>query len=71
MAFPIELAFIETDDPYGPFGAKGVGEPGLVPTAPAIANAIQDALGVRVHDLPITPEKILRALKEKKEVRRT
>jgi len=67
MAFPIELAFIETDDPYGPFGAKGVGEPGLVPTAPAIANAIQDAVGVRVHDLPITPEKILRALKEKRE----
>jgi len=65
MAFPIELEFIETDDPFGPFGAKGVGEPGLVPTAPAIANAIQDALGVRVRDLPITPEKILRALREK------
>jgi len=57
---------IETNDPFGPFGAKGVGEPGLVPTAPAIANAIYDAVGVRIKDLPITPEKVLAALKEKK-----
>ncbi|MCP3918883.1 MAG: xanthine dehydrogenase family protein molybdopterin-binding subunit [bacterium] len=63
--FPIELDFIETDDPSGPFGAKGVGEPGLVPTAPAIANAIYDAVGVRITDLPITPEKVLAALIEK------
>lgn len=69
MNFPIELAFVETEDPHGPFGAKGVGEPGLVPTAPAIGNAIQDALGVRLYDLPMTPEKILRALKEKREER--
>jgi len=62
LAFPIELDFIETNDPSGPFGAKGVGEPGLVPTAPAIANAIHDAIGVRIRDLPITPEKILTAL---------
>jgi xanthine dehydrogenase molybdenum-binding subunit len=66
LDFPIELHFIETDDPAGPFGAKGVGEPGLVPTAPAIANAIYDAVGVRVRDLPITPEKLLRALEEKR-----
>jgi xanthine dehydrogenase molybdenum-binding subunit len=65
MNFPIELEFIETDDPEGPFGAKGVGEPGLVPTAPAIANAIHNAIGVRIRDLPITPEKILAALLEK------
>jgi len=63
MNFPIELEFIETDDSEGPFGAKGVGEPGLVPTAPAIANAIYNAIGVRIRDLPITPEKILAALK--------
>jgi xanthine dehydrogenase molybdenum-binding subunit len=63
MDFPIHLDFIETDDRFGPFGAKGVGEPGLVPTAPAIANAIYDAIGVRINDLPITPEKILKALK--------
>jgi len=64
MGFPVELEFIETCDEQGPFGAKGVGEPGLVPTAPAIANAIFDAIGVRIRDLPITPEKILAALSE-------
>jgi CO/xanthine dehydrogenase Mo-binding subunit len=63
MDFPIHLEFIETDDRFGPFGAKGVGEPGLVPTAPAIANAIYNAVGIRIHDLPLTPEKILAALK--------
>jgi xanthine dehydrogenase molybdenum-binding subunit len=61
----IEPIVIETNDPFGPFGAKGVGEPGLVPTAPAIANAIYDAVGVRIRELPITPEKVLAALKEK------
>jgi len=61
----IEPIVIETNDQFGPFGAKGVGEPGLVPTAPAIANAIYDATGVRIKELPITPEKILAALKEK------
>jgi len=61
----IEPIVIETDDQFGPFGAKGIGEPGLVPTAPAIANAIYDAIGVRIKDLPITPEKVLAALKEK------
>lgn len=64
MDFPIDLEFIETDDSFGPFGAKGVGEPGLVPTAPAIANAIYNAVGVRIRDLPITPEKVLNALKK-------
>jgi xanthine dehydrogenase molybdenum-binding subunit len=62
----IEAIVIETEDPFGPFGAKGIGEPGLVPTAPAIANAIYDAVGVRIRDLPITPEKVLAALKENK-----
>ena len=61
----IEPIVIETNDPFGPFGAKGIGEPGLVPTAPAIANAIYDAVGVRIKELPITPEKVLAALKEK------
>lgn len=61
----IETILIETDDPCGPFGAKGIGEPGLVPTAPAIVNAIYNATGIRIKELPITPEKILRALKEK------
>jgi len=67
MNFPIDLEFIETLDSFGPFGAKGVAEPGLVPTAPAIANAIYDAVGVRIRDLPITPEKVLAALKKLKE----
>ena len=62
---PIDPVVIETGDEDGPFGAKGVGEPGLVPTAPAIANAVYDAIGVRIRDLPITPEKVLAALKEK------
>lgn len=66
MDFPIHVDCIETDDALGPFGAKGIGEPGLVPTAPAISNAIYDAIGVRIKDLPITAEKILAALKEKK-----
>ena len=62
---PVQAVIVETDEQDGPFGAKGIGEPGLVPTAPAIANAIYDAVGVRIKDLPITPEKILKALKEK------
>ena len=62
---PVQAVIVETDEKDGPFGAKGIGEPGLVPTAPAIANAIYDAVGVRIKDLPITPEKILKALKEK------
>ena len=63
MNFPIDVSFVETHDSSGPFGAKGVGEPGLVPTAPALANAIYDAVGVRIRDLPITPEKLLAAMK--------
>jgi CO/xanthine dehydrogenase Mo-binding subunit len=66
LDFPIELDFIETLDPSGPFGAKGVGEPGLVPTAPAIVNAVYDAVGVRITDLPLTPQKVLAALLEKR-----
>lgn len=62
---PIELEFVEPNEPAGPFGAKGVGEPGLVPTAPAIANAIYDAVGVRLRDLPLRPERVLEALRRK------
>lgn len=65
LDFPIELEFVETDDPTGPFGAKGAGEPGIVPTAPAIANAVFDAVGVRIRDLPLTPEKVLTALQDR------
>jgi len=61
---PIESVFIETNDPQGPFGAKGMGEASLLPTAAAIANAIYDAVGVQIKDLPITPQKVLAALKD-------
>ena len=61
----ITTFLIETNEKNGPFGAKGVGEPVTIPTAPAIANAIYDAVGVRINSLPITPEKILRALNNK------
>lgn len=61
----IEIHLLEEDFEKGPFGAKGIGEPTALPTAPAIMNAIYDAIGVRIYDLPATPEKILRKLKEK------
>jgi xanthine dehydrogenase molybdenum-binding subunit len=57
-----KIIIIDKPDPVGPFGAKGVGEPGMVGVAPAIANAVYDATGVRIRDLPITPEKILKGL---------
>ena len=57
---------VENEDSGGPFGAKGIGEPATIATSPAIANAIYDAIGVRIFDLPITPGKILKALKEKR-----
>ena len=62
---PIVAPVLETYDEDGPFGAKGIGEPGCVPTAPAVANAIYDAVGVRIKDLPITPERILAAIRAK------
>jgi len=61
----IEVDIVKNYDPTGPFGAKGVGEPTSVPTAAAIANAIYDAVGVRIHSLPATSEKVLMALRQK------
>lgn len=63
---PLEVGFIESDDPRGPFGAKGLGEPVLVPCAPAIANAIYDAVGVRLTKIPIRPENIFFKMKERR-----
>ena len=56
----IHTILVETDDPEGPFGAKEAGQGPLLPVIPAIANAVYDAVGVRVDEVPITPEKILK-----------
>ncbi|HEX2341525.1 MAG TPA: molybdopterin cofactor-binding domain-containing protein [Vicinamibacterales bacterium] len=56
---------VETPDPHGPFGAKEVGQGPLLPIMPALANAVYDAIGVRIDEVPITPEKIVKALAEK------
>ncbi|MCL4294839.1 MAG: molybdopterin-dependent oxidoreductase [Anaerolineae bacterium] len=63
----IESVVLEYPSATGPFGVKGVGEMTANPPIPAIVNAINNALGVRITDLPVTPEKILRALEEKGE----
>jgi len=65
----VETILIESGDGVGPFGAKGVGEPSVCSIAPAIANAVYDAIGIRIYDLPLTPEKIVRATKEKKAIK--
>mgnify|MGYP003383402914 CR=1 FL=1 len=61
---PIETILIELPDPDGPFGAKGLGEHVLIPTAPAILNAIRHATGVLVTQLPATPSRVLEAIKD-------
>ncbi len=61
---PIESIIIEIEDEHGPFGAKGLGEHVLIPTAPAIINAIRNATGALVRNLPATPDKVLAAIKE-------
>ena len=58
----VQSIILESRSGVGPFGAKGIGEPSLTPVAPAIANAVADAIGVRIPDLPITPEKVVKAL---------
>jgi len=58
----IHTILVETDDPEGPFGAKEAGQGPLLPVMPAIANAIYQAVGVRVDEIPITPEKVLKGL---------
>jgi CO/xanthine dehydrogenase Mo-binding subunit len=58
----ISVCLIETVDEAGPFGAKGLGESGVIPVAAAVANAVKDAVGVRLTELPMTPERVFRAL---------
>jgi aldehyde oxidoreductase len=66
---PVESILIEDPSPIGPFGAKGIGEQAVIPTAPAILNALYDAIGIRVRKIPATPDRvraaILAARKEK------
>ncbi len=64
----IEMMIADTFEPTGPFGAKGVGEGATNPVAAAVANAVYDAIGVRIKDLPISVEKVLRGLKAKRTV---
>jgi CO/xanthine dehydrogenase Mo-binding subunit len=61
-----ESALIENGDGPGPYGAKGMGESGIVSVAPAIGNALYRAMGVRIRELPLTPERVWRALKDSK-----
>ena len=59
----VDTIFIEKPDPIGPMGAKGLGEHVLIPTAPAILNAIRDACGAEIDRLPALPHRVLAAIK--------
>ena len=63
---PVESILVETDDPEGPFGAKEAGQGPLLPVIPALANAVYDALGVRITEVPITPDKVVAARRDMK-----
>ncbi len=65
----VKTYLIEDPDPNGPFGAKEVGQGPLLPVPPAVANAVYNAVGVRVDEVPLTPEKVLKALREKEKGR--
>lgn len=62
---PIETLILEVPDAHGPFGAKGLGEHVLIPTAPALLNAIADASGVRMRAVPVTPSRLRKAIEER------
>ena len=64
---PVEVIFVEVVDPVSPFGAKALGEPPSIGVAPAVVNAIHDAIGIRIHDLPVTPDRILNAIQLKED----
>ena len=63
---PVKYQFFETIDPHGPYGAKGLAETAINPTAAAIANAIFHATGARISTLPFTPERVLAAIEAAK-----
>ncbi|MGA6925491.1 MAG: molybdopterin cofactor-binding domain-containing protein [Desulfosarcina sp.] len=62
---PVEAIIVETNEPNGPFGAKEVGEGAIMPTIPALLNAIYDATGVRIFELPLTPQRVHAALQQR------
>jgi len=62
----IEIILIEDHEPLGPYGAKGIGEHALIPTAPAILGAVKDATGISIHQVPATPDRVLKALHDSK-----
>lgn len=63
MDYPnIQVIMLESGTGAGPFGAKGIGEPSLSPAAPAVASAVSDAIGVPMHEIPITPQRVLEAI---------
>lgn len=64
----IQVGFVEEGEPGGPFGGKSIGECSVVPSAPAVANAVANALGCELNDLPLRPETVLRAIREQKGV---
>ncbi len=62
----IEIILIEEPEPLGPYGAKGIGEHALIPTAPAIIGAIKNATGISIDHVPATPDRLLRAIQKAK-----
>ncbi|MBP9676082.1 MAG: xanthine dehydrogenase family protein molybdopterin-binding subunit, partial [Anaerolineaceae bacterium] len=66
-AIPMEIEFIETPDAVGPFGARGIGEHSVIGPAPAILNAIYDAVGVNIYEIPVTPAVMKKALEARQE----
>jgi len=63
---PIEVGIVESNDPYGPFGAKEAGEGSLAAFLPAFTNAVADAIGIRFNDLPVTPDRVFEAIEKRK-----
>ena len=63
----LECILIENGDGSGPYGAKGLGESGTIPFAPSVGNALFEATGARVRELPLTPERVWRALRENRQ----
>jgi 4-hydroxybenzoyl-CoA reductase subunit alpha len=61
----VDAIIVESNEPNGPFGAKEVGEGAIMPTIPAILNAVYDAVGVKISELPLTPERVFMAIQEK------